>query len=281
MKVKYFLLAFSCIISASLFSQSTFTVYYNENWEEIANKDQASFYRKAFLNSNNVWEANDYYISDKIQMSGTFKSRDLKTKNGQFVYYFENGQKSSEGVFRNDKKEGLWITWYENGNKLSEGNYKNDKRVGTWSFYYENGQLYSKGNHNADEEDAVWEIWYETGEKMAMGKLVKEIKVGSWKQWYTNGVLKCEEIYKEGYLSSTVYYFDNGSIKYKGDFMNSIMNGEWVYYNIDGRITLKGNYVLGVPVGEWTRYFRDSEMKIHYKNGTVETGPLGGILVNK
>ncbi len=107
--MRLLLLKFIFILSSLnyVLAQDTITVYYNNKWTEIEDKNKATFYRKAFLDSNKVWIAHDYYMSNKIQMVGSFKSKKCKVKDGHFVYYYENGRKSSEGNYVKNKNEGF------------------------------------------------------------------------------------------------------------------------------------------------------------------------------
>ena len=57
-----------------LYAQDTVTVYYDKDWKEIQEKEHASYYRKAFV-ENNIWKVNDYYMSYKLQMTGTYPSK--------------------------------------------------------------------------------------------------------------------------------------------------------------------------------------------------------------
>jgi hypothetical protein len=79
-KVKYILLL--SILSTFVYSQDTTIVYYNHEWEEIDNKEYASFYRKSFTDSSGAHAVYDYFISGKIQMTGTYKTKKEKNKVG-------------------------------------------------------------------------------------------------------------------------------------------------------------------------------------------------------
>jgi antitoxin component YwqK of YwqJK toxin-antitoxin module len=50
------------------------------------------------------------------------------------------GQK--QGKISKGKREGEWIWYYENGQLSSKSNYKDGKEEGEGLFYDENGQLY-------------------------------------------------------------------------------------------------------------------------------------------
>jgi len=239
------------------FSQDTIKVYYDKDWGEISNKNEAIYYRVAFVDSSKTWVAHDYYASNKIQMSGPYKSKDLKSRHGHFIYYYENGQKSSEGQYLNDKREGVWCTWYENGQKKSEGKYI------------------------ADNYEGMWEYWHENGQKRSEGKYLKDEKDGLWQYWYSGGKMECEETLKKGLLISGIGYFDNGNMSYKGSYSDGKSHGEWTYGNFTGRVVLKGRFNKGEPVGEWKRMFLNEEMNLSYNNGVLVNDSYGRIVRRK
>jgi uncharacterized protein len=250
-------LLFLCTISDFLIAQDTITVFYNDKWAEIANKSDAAYFRKAYEDGRKVWIVNDYYISNKIQMTGTYKSKKFVTRHGHFIYYHENGCKSSEGDYVNNKAEGLWNIWLDNGQIKSTGDYKDGL------------------------SDGLWEYWYDSGEKKSEGKYLNGEKVGIWNYLYPNGQLKCRETYGKGGLCTYEGFFENGAMSFKGNSVNGRNQGEWTYWNSDGRITLKGSFSHGLRDGEWIRSFRDSEMKILFKNGVREGKQLGSVFINK
>ena len=57
-----------------------------------------------------------------------FRSKDGKI-NGLVTYWYENGEKKSEGTYKNGKKDGLFTWWYVNGKKEYEGTYKNGRKI--------------------------------------------------------------------------------------------------------------------------------------------------------
>lgn len=164
MKSLYFLIIiFSACVN--LYSQDTLTIFYDHNWKEIADKNIASFYRKAFTTSDKRYIAHDYYIDGKIQMKGEYKDKKYKEKHGPFTYYFANGNVSSKGECVKDKNEGLWTIWYENGQKESEGFYKTGFLDGSWKYWYDNGILRSMITHKSNKVEGEGIYWYDTGEK--------------------------------------------------------------------------------------------------------------------
>ena len=89
-----------------------------------------------------------YYPDGRIKMEGEY-NKDGK-KDGKWIYWYQNGNKWSEGYFSDGLDNGLRKTWHENGQKHYQGHYDKGKRVGTWKFYDENGKMvkeidYDKG----------------------------------------------------------------------------------------------------------------------------------------
>lgn len=68
----------------------------------------------------------------------------IKIRNGAWVTYHPNGNKSDSGQYLNNTKAGYWKLWYESGVIEAEGEFKNDSLVGEWKWYRENGNLSSK-----------------------------------------------------------------------------------------------------------------------------------------
>jgi antitoxin component YwqK of YwqJK toxin-antitoxin module len=79
-----------------------------------------------------------YYPNGKLQMDGTYKNNQ---RDGQWIYWHQNGSKWSEGFFREGKNEGRRLTYFENGKIRYEEYYKDGIRVGKWKFFDDKGKL--------------------------------------------------------------------------------------------------------------------------------------------
>jgi antitoxin component YwqK of YwqJK toxin-antitoxin module len=65
-----------------------------------------------------------------------------KNKNdGNWKYFYNNGQLECSGDFNNDHPVGKWIWFYENGSLKCEGTYINGKAEGKWTKYNIDGTL--------------------------------------------------------------------------------------------------------------------------------------------
>ena len=104
---KYLHLLIIIFIIQATVAQDTITKFYNQNWKEIKNLENASFYRKFFI-SNNIYVANDYYKNGSIQMIGNYANKKGTLREGYFKYFFENGNIKSEGNYLKNEQNGKW-----------------------------------------------------------------------------------------------------------------------------------------------------------------------------
>lgn len=266
-----------------LAAQDTLMFYFNEDGIRTADKKVAFYYRKGFLDSTGAWVAKGYYMNNKIQMIGTYTSKEFQSRHGHFVYYFENGKKKSEGGCLNDLNVGLWTYWYESGGKKSEGKMVKNKKEDVWVNWHENGVKESEGKYENGKGEGKWTGWYDNGQKKTEGMYLNYARIGVWKFWDENGDLDFEENYESGKLFFITWYYPGGEKRAKGFYSgDNKKNAEWLYWNIDERTYLKGSYLNGEKHGEWTRYFENGEsMKIYYENGILKDQKLGGIIVTE
>ena len=126
--------------------------------------------------------------------------------------YYENGQKSEEGILNDGKKNGQWTWYYDNGQIHEETNLKDGKNDGKYTSYLANGQIEEEGHFKNGELDGKW-IWY-----------------------YSNGKIWREGNYKKDILDDYTWYYPNGKIMSKGNYKNEEKDGKWIFYNEDGSI---------------------------------------------
>jgi len=75
---------------------------------------------------------------------------------------------------------GRYVSWADNGNKMSEGNYKDDLKDGEWTFYdYQDGLISSKGSYKNEKEQGLWKNY------TAAGRIINEL---NWKDGLKEGV---------------------------------------------------------------------------------------------
>jgi antitoxin component YwqK of YwqJK toxin-antitoxin module len=75
---------------------------------------------------------------------------------------------------------------------------------------------------------------------------VNNLKTGYWEYYWENGKLWYKGNYvngiQEGYWE---WYWSNGNIAWKGNFKNGKQDGYWEFYYSNGNIELRGNYING------------------------------------
>lgn len=146
------------------YAQDTLTHYFDANWKKIG-QEKAVYYRKLVKEAKKTWKVSDYFLDGQLQMSGVFTSKRAKKKNGHFVYYYPNGQKSSEANYIKNKYIGKYTSWYKNGNLEKEGCYNEDNIVnGEWKWWRENGAIFKKGNFTNHNYEGEWTWYHENGE---------------------------------------------------------------------------------------------------------------------
>ncbi|MDA7605943.1 toxin-antitoxin system YwqK family antitoxin [Verrucomicrobiales bacterium] len=105
---------------------------------------------------------------------------------GKTYELYEDGQKRSEGNFKDGKMDGLCMWWHENGQKAREANYKDDKPDGLWTEWYENGQKKVEVNFKDVKPDGLWTEWHENGQKQ-FEENFKDGELISAKYWNSKG----------------------------------------------------------------------------------------------
>ncbi|MDB4598118.1 hypothetical protein OAI40_02765 [Candidatus Pseudothioglobus singularis] len=124
----------------------------------------------------------------------------IDTKNEIETHRYASGQKLSEGLWMNGKKEGVWTEWYENGQIKSQESYKENVWHGKHNYWYESGQKLKESIDINGLYEGLWVTWHENGQKWEQGNYRKEKKEGLWTKWDENGQITSQENYKDGKL---------------------------------------------------------------------------------
>ncbi|MDC0200980.1 toxin-antitoxin system YwqK family antitoxin [Verrucomicrobia bacterium] len=107
---------------------------------------------------------------------------------GKVFELYENGQKMSEFLFKDGKRDGLSIGWYDNGQKGLEANYKDGKLDGLFTEWYENGQKTAEANFKDGKRNGLIVLWHENGQKQLEANFNDdEVVKGSAKFWNSKG----------------------------------------------------------------------------------------------
>ncbi len=197
---------FSCFNSYAQ-EKVTDTIYYNDLWK-ICEQPLAKYYRVGvLLNSDSgaffSGKVKDYTMNDILLSEGEYSSTGLR--NGNFIFYNDNGLVSCKGKYVNHKISGFWKWFYEDGKDRASiyfpgtneqdfqfvsytdqtGKLLMDNGVGSFewpsdAFDQSKNTLTVNGSFDKGKRSGDWEFYGDVGSKQV--KLMKEK--------YANGVFK-------------------------------------------------------------------------------------------
>jgi len=199
------------------------------------------------------------------------------------IYKFKAGYlRSKQKINRNDnagRKQGKWLVFYDNGILRTEGYYKNGKRNGVFKEYDKNGSLKEINKFDEDipdleaQETVILDIrstYYEDGTINTTGTYKEGKKEGTHRVYDKQGNIIDGFIYKDGkvirkgivdesglYQKNWEFYFVNGEVKLKGEFVNSKKQGTWMYFYKTGKKKQVGKFKNGKASGSWYWYFKN------------------------
>lgn len=119
----------------------------------------------------------EYYKSGVLHMQGTSKTKDFTSKEGEYIFYYANGNKNAVTNYVKSRPNGKTSQWYENGNKKLEGEYIEDEKtffgaLKIFQFWNPKGvQTVVDGNGECEE---ISEFFH------ASGKIKEGFKDGLW-----------------------------------------------------------------------------------------------------
>ena len=129
---------------------------------------------------------------------------------GKTFSLYNNGQKMSEGNFKNGKPDGLNRGWHINGKQSIESNWNNGTLNGLQVAWHKNGQKMSEGNIKDGKEDGVLMFWHENGQKIREENYKDGKGDGLQRGWHENGEILREANYKDGELISVKFWNNKG-----------------------------------------------------------------------
>ncbi len=153
------------------------------------------------------------------------------------IHYFKTKEAALSWFYRQNYNfpDGKWIEWHENGQKCSEGTYKNREKYGEWTIFHDNGQKHSKGTFKNGEFNGKWTGWHDNGNKESEETWKDGENDGKLIWWYENGQKQSEITYKNGERDGECKeWHENGNKKSEGAFKNGKRYGKWIYWDSSG-----------------------------------------------
>ncbi len=241
--MKKFIVIWMLVFPTLLFSQSTITkvFYFDSDWNNVGNRDQASFSRIISFDSSDYkfeypvgWVKGYYVPSGNLQWKGKYRYYDVNNKDKNINeglttwYYDKKDAKKRESYYYNGKLEGEGKLWHENGEIETVLVYKDNKLEGTVERYDNQGNLYSKAEYISGKLDGSYVIYYPNGNvkkifRYEYGKLADKYAI----EYDEYGM--CKMVAEE--------YFTNNNNNWRVGESNNLHSE----YNID---TIKGEYSI-------------------------------------
>ncbi len=143
--------------------------------------------------------------------------------------YYESQKKRSIVPLKDTVKHGKYTLWYEDGNIWAVGEYKDGIKHDTAKEFYTNGRLkklqfYEKG------QMLIYRRYDEEGRKKSeINGIDKSVK-----SWHKNGQLRN---YIPNMNGEYFEYFNDGSVKLRGQIVNGKADGPEAHFDLDGKQT--------------------------------------------
>ena len=208
-----------------------------------------------------------YFIYNElgdITVATTYKNDEI---DGKYMQYFDGKIIKAEGDYVNGKSQGSYTKYYSNNKLEFESFYTNGKITKTINYYF-NGTIASELIFNNEEELESYSYFNPKGEKYFEEKYKSgELKSGL-QYSYENPKNPIE-------INLTKKAFSIASLENKkqitGFFEKGKKTGEWNYYFNNGNLKFKENYLNGMQTGMCHSYNNSAQLLTisHYKNDAL------------
>lgn len=148
-------------------------------------------------------------------------AQDDVVPNGYNVFYYPNGQISSEGNLLNGQPEGVWKSYDENGNLLSIGKRTNHLLDSTWTFFNSTGDKTLVINYKEGKKDGQRIQYFED-----------EYIVDNWKE--------------DTLVGNVLTYNSKGWLKKRTPYEAGVPHGMEKEFDVTGLVVAVSNYYRGV-----------------------------------
>lgn len=142
---------------------------------------------------------------------------------------------------RNGKIDGVYTSWYQNGQKTTEGTFKDGYPDGMWTDWYQNGQKQSESTYNGSIPEDLEPPYIKGYFSPLWWSASWRVAHGMWTEWYSNGQKWWEGEYKDGHAEGMwTYWHENGQKQAEGTFKDGHPEGMWTFWTEDGEVKEEG-----------------------------------------
>ncbi|MBI9066283.1 MAG: hypothetical protein JEZ09_03250 [Salinivirgaceae bacterium] len=209
--------------------------------------------------------------------------RNQESTNGHNIFYYPNGQISSEGNMKDGKPDGIWKAYYVNGTLKSIGKRQHAFLDSVWNFYNEDGNIREKINYLNGKKNGYYYSfdYFLNSDSVQVGFLrsqelyLDNKRKGISEYYFKNGVVERLVNYEDGKKHGTTRVFNEEGIltsiiEYRygkevdreriNRFQDSLKIGVWKEFYPNGKVKIELNYKLGVLHGLVKEYNLSGEL---------------------
>ena len=214
----------------------------------------------------------EYYANGQIKEEPSFNIDGQW--DGDWIRYFEGGEKASQRGYGNGRPDGIWITWHDSTFvKVQEMTYKDSLLEDKYFEWWMDEKPKVTGFYVHGKKDSKWSYWdkfaHQRFEIYEMDELL--FKWG-W-EYYDNNQVKEEFVYiKTGVLHGEWYaYHKDGSHKGFRGYDNGLRDGAWIDWYTNGQKSFEKKYELDQPVDKWFYWYFFGELmsEVQYENNEI------------
>lgn len=216
----YKYVVFSILLLSTPFigaGQQKVTLFLSSDWE-ITNEKNHSYYRVCHYNLNDLTLdgiVEDYNKENVLLMSGFYSNG---KKQGEFHFFYDNGNEKARGSFDNDSEIGEWIYFYINGSIKQKVLFMKGERpeFKLSEYFNESGnQLLKDGTGSWESEPTRGGLFDSESLKVIRGEYKNYKLHGNWIMTrLSDGKIMISEKFKNGdFISCKVY---NSFMDYEG-----------------------------------------------------------------
>jgi major membrane immunogen (membrane-anchored lipoprotein) len=206
--------------------------------------------------SLNAQEAKDQddavYLEEPAEQPPARESKrqkvEIKYDNGQ-VRFERNVMILSDETYQND---GDYIEYYPDGQKFTEGKYVKGVMQGEWKYWHPNGQLCKTIAFKDGKPDGSYEVFRSDGTLDSVQSFKEGIRDGEWKSFYDDGKSpKVTVTIKDGkVVGERIVYHPNGKIRQQSTFADGLLDGVDAGYDETGKKITEATYKAGKLQGQ-------------------------------
>lgn len=163
-------------------------------------------------------------------------SDDSVTADGTYREFYPNDKPFIEGQFVKGKQEGEWKYYFDNGQINRKVIFKDGKPNGAWEVYRADGTLQAKRGFKDGIRDGEWISYDDSGKKPLVEEhYAKGLQDGTWKTWYPSGQLRTQITFKNGKRDGTSSEWnDKGQLVVEAHWTDDKLNGDLTRVFADG-----------------------------------------------